>query len=191
MGPNTEGDAGTAERPELRPPPVDDSGHHGEQLAINPVIARLTRWLALGGGALMLVTIAVTLLSVIGRYGFNAPVPGDYEIVELVCAVGIFLFFPYAHATGSNIVVEFFTLGVSQRRRHAFDAVHEIIFAGVAALLAWRLSIGLVEKFHNGEATALVRVPFWWSYSLAVASMVLLSIVCLARLVALSRTLRA
>jgi TRAP-type C4-dicarboxylate transport system permease small subunit len=182
MAQRTEGDAETGERVLSRPPPTEDAGHHGDRLAINPVIVRLTQWLALAGGALMLASIAVTLLSVVGRYGFNAPVPGDYEIVELVCGVGIFLFFPYAHATGSNIVVEFFTLRVSRRRQRALDLVHEIVFAGVAALLAWRLSLGFAEKFLNGESTALVRIPFWWSYSFAVTSMTLLCIVCIARI---------
>jgi hypothetical protein len=41
-----------------------------------------------------------------------------------------------------------------------------------------------VQKFESGESTMLIRVPFWWSYSFAVASMVLLCVVCIARIVA-------
>jgi TRAP-type C4-dicarboxylate transport system permease small subunit len=155
-----------------------------DSLSINPAIERFTRWLAVGGGLLMMVAIVVTLVSVIGRYALGAPVPGDYELIELICAVGIFLFFPYAHATGSNIVVRFFTVHLAQRRRRALDLVHEFVFTAVAALLAWRLAIGLAEKFDTGESTMLIRVPFWWPYSFAVASMILLFVVCVARIVA-------
>jgi TRAP-type C4-dicarboxylate transport system permease small subunit len=178
------------ERATGRAPPTDDHGGHGERLPINPTIERFTRWLALGGGVITLVAIAITLVSVIGRYGFGAPVPGDYELVELVCAVGIFLFFPYAHATSSNIVVEFFTVRFPPRHKRVLDLIHDAIFTGVAALLAWRLSIGLMEKFHSGESTMLIRVPFWWSYSLAVAALILLCVVCIARVLAGIKALR-
>jgi TRAP-type C4-dicarboxylate transport system permease small subunit len=142
------------------------------------------------GGLVTLFAIAVTLVSIVGRYGFGEPVPGDYEMVELVCAVGIFLFFPYAHATSSNIVVEFFTVKLPVRQKRILDLFHDVVFALVAALLAWRLAIGLAHKFTNGESTMLIRIPFWWSYSFAVASMILLCLVCIARIVAGYKALR-
>jgi TRAP-type C4-dicarboxylate transport system permease small subunit len=177
-----------AERASGRAP----SAEFGEddRLAINPAIERLTRWLALAGGWLMLVAIVLTLISVTGRYAFNTPLPGDYESIEIICAVGIFLFFPYTHATNSNIVVRFFTAKLAQRYQRILDLLNDIVFTGVAALLAWRLAVGLGDKFHNGESTMLVRIPFWWSYSFAVASMVLLCIVCIARIAATVRALR-
>jgi len=179
-----------AERANSHAPPVDDHGALGERLTINPIIERFTRWLALAGGVIMLFAIAVTIVSVVGRYGFGAPVPGDYEMVELVCAVGVFLFFPYAHATSSNIVVEFFTVKLPVRYKRVLDLVHDVLFAAVAALIAWRLAIGLTQKFQSGESTMLIRIPFWWSYSFAVAAMIVLCIVCIARIFAGLRTLR-
>jgi len=177
-----------AERAQERTPPADE--YEGERLDINPLIERLTLWLALGGGALMLGAIAVTLISVAGRYGLNAPLPGDFELVEMIAALGIFFFFPYAHATNSNIVVRFFTDGMALRRKQILDLVHDVIFTAVAALIAWRLAIGLADKFHTGESTMLVRIPYWWSYGFAVASMILLCIVCIARLHAGVRAMR-
>jgi TRAP-type C4-dicarboxylate transport system permease small subunit len=172
-------------------PAADDLGGHGERLPINPAIESFTRWLALAGGLMTLAAIAATLVSVVGRYGFGAPLPGDYELVELLCAVGVFLFFPYAHATSSNIVVGFFTEALPTRGKRALDLVHDVIFVSVAALLAWRLGIGLAQKFQNGESTMLIRIPFWWSYSLAVFGLVVLCIVCVARVVAGFKALRS
>jgi TRAP-type C4-dicarboxylate transport system permease small subunit len=177
-----------AERAPARTPPAD--GHDGERLPISASIEQLTRWLALAGGALLMLTIAITLISVIGRYAFNAPLPGDYESVEMIAAVGVFLFFPYAHATNSNIVVRFFTDRLPPSTNGMLDLLHDVVFTAVAALLAWRLAIGLAEKLHSGESTMLVRIPLWWPYSFAVASMILLCVVCIARLVAGARALR-
>lgn len=146
------------------------------------IVERFTRWLAFAGGGLLLVAIALTLISVTGRYIFSQPLPGDYEIVEITCAIAIFLFFPYTHATNSNITAEFFTSGLSVLSKRALDLIHDVVFALVAALLTWRLSTGLAEKFSNGETSILVSIPLWIPYSFAVMSLALLTMVCLWRI---------
>lgn len=153
------------------------------ELAIGGVLGALTRGLAFVGGVFLVFAIAITLVSVGGRYLFGVPVPGDYELVELTCAIGVFLFFPYTHSVSGNITAEFFTAGLSALKRRLLDIANDLIFALVAMVLTWRLSEGLVEKFATGETSILIRIPLWWAYSVAVASMVLLSVVCLARVV--------
>lgn len=144
----------------------------------------MTRALALAGGALLAATIVITLVSVVGRYGFGMPVPGDYELVEITCAIGVFLFFPYTHAVNGNIAAEFFTATLSKRRQRILDTGNDIIFAAVGALLTWRLAHGLMDKIATGETSILIRIPLWWAYGFAVLSMALLTIVCLMRAVA-------
>lgn len=158
-----------------------DGGRHAGY-GIGGIVESVTRGLAIIGGGLLLVAIALTLVSVIGRYFFSQPLPGDYEIVEIVCAIGVFLFFPYTHATNNNITAEFFTSGLSEHAQRVLDAAHDVVFALVAALLTWRLSSGLADKFSNGETTILIGIPLWWAYSFAVLSMALLSAVCLWRI---------
>lgn len=153
-------------------------------------LLRVTRWLALAGGVLLLAAIGVTLASVGGRYAANAPVPGDYELVEIICAVAVFLFFPYTQSIGGNITAEFFTSGLPTRWKRSLDVVHDAIFTLIAAILAWRLGHGLSDKIANGDSTILIQIPFWWAYGFAVACMVLLTIVCLWRLVAGIQVLR-
>jgi TRAP-type C4-dicarboxylate transport system permease small subunit len=147
------------------------------------VMGALTWGLALVGGAFLLIAAAITLVSVIGRYGFGAPVPGDYELVEITCAVGVFLFFPYTHAVDGNITADFFTAGLAKEWQRVLDIGNDVIFTLVAMLLTWRLAAGLVDKFNSGASTVLIGIPLWWAYSVAVLSMFLLVIVCLIRVV--------
>jgi len=86
-------------------------------------LERATRALALAGGFLLVGVLLMTVTSVAGRYLFNAPIPGDYEITELVCGVAVFAFLPYCQLHHANIVVEFFTSRVSRRWKRALDAV--------------------------------------------------------------------
>ena len=151
--------------------------------SITRLTGAVTRALALVGGVFLLLAIAITLMSVIGRYAFGMPVPGDYELIEITCAVGVFLFFPYTQAVNGNIAAEFFTSGLSERWRRILDIGNDGIFTLVAMLLTWRLAAGLVEKFDSGASTVLIGIPFWWAYSVAVLSMFLLVVVCLIRVV--------
>ncbi len=148
------------------------------------MILRITRALALAGGALLLVAVGITIVSVSGRYLFGLPVPGDYELVEIVCAAGIFLFFPYTQATDGNIAAKFFTSAMPERHQRVLDVLNDVVFALVAAVLTWRLAYGLADKFSTGEATILIGIPLWWAYCFAVLSMGLLTIVCLWRIAA-------
>ena len=61
------------------------------------------------GGLLLIGVMAMTVISVLGRYLFNAPIPGDYEITELACGIAVFTFFARCHVKNANIVVGFFT----------------------------------------------------------------------------------
>ncbi len=147
---------------------------------------RLTRWLerlaravALVGGLLLVGVMAMTVVSVLGRYLFNAPVPGDYEITELAIGIAAFAFFPYCHITNANIVVELFTGRMPTRWKAALDAVHNITFAIVASLIAWRLFIGGMHKFDDGETTMFLGIPIHWAYFSAVLGAGLLSAVCI------------
>jgi TRAP-type C4-dicarboxylate transport system permease small subunit len=176
------------------PEPVRESVHGADAglvLGATPAggaLARLTSGLALVGGCFLLAAIALTLISVIGRYGFSSPVPGDYELVEITCAVGTFLFFPYTQAMNGNITAEFFTSALPRRWRRTLDVINDVIFAGVAGLLTWRVGHGLVDKFHSGDSSMMIHIPLWWAYSVAVAAMALLTLVCALRAVEGMRT---
>lgn len=174
-----------------RTQPSASFGHgHDTEIVLGGAIGTLTRGLALAGGLFLLLAVLITLVSVIGRYAFGEPVPGDYELVELTCAVGVFLFFPFTHAVSGNIAADFFTAGLSERHKRLLDLANDFVFLLVAVLLTWRLSDGLLEKFASGETTILIRIPLWWGYSVAVLAMALLSLVCLMRLVAGAGALR-
>ena len=139
---------------------------------------RVSRAAAMAGGLLLVGIMAMTVTSVIGRYAFNAPIPGDYEITELVCGVAVFAFFPYCHIRNGNIVVEFFTARLSPRRKTMLDTAHNFAFALVAGLITWRLFVGGMHKLADGETTLFLDIPIHWGYFPALLGAGLLTAVC-------------
>ena len=139
---------------------------------------RVSRTAAMAGGLLLIGVMAMTVISVVGRYAFNAPIPGDYEITELACGVAVFAFFPYCHMRNANIVVEFFTARLSPRRKTMLDTVHNFAFTVVAGLIAWRLFVGGLHKLADEETTLFLQIPIHWGYFPALLGAGLLTAVC-------------
>ena len=141
-------------------------------------LGRLVRGLALTGGILLVAVAGMTVASVLGRYLFGVPIPGDYELTELACGIAVFAFFPYCHMTQGNVVVDFFTSRLSRRYRTALDGLHSIAFTVMAALIAWRLFVGGMRKLEDGETTLFLEIPIYWTYFVALVTAGLLTTVC-------------
>lgn len=165
----------------------DDTDKEAGRIA-GGALERLSRGIALMGGILLVGVMLMTVVSVLGRYLFNAPIPGDYEITELACAMAVFAFFPYCQVRGGNIVVEFFTRKLGPRCKALLDAVHNGVFTVVACLISWRLFVGGMHKLTDGETTLFLGIPLHWAYFPALIGAVLLVVVCV---VTAYRSLRA
>ena len=160
--------------PELPSPvPYWADVYHGGGLLV-----RLAEAVALAGGLLLVGVMGMTVISVSGRYLFDAPIPGDYEITELACGIAVFAFFPYAHLRNANIVIHFFTRNMRWRHKAILDTVHSIVFAAVAALISWRLFVGGRLKLLDGETTVFLGIPLHWGYLPALIGAGMLTAIC-------------
>ena len=153
-------------------------GSHLVEYRFGVYFEHLTRTVAMAGGLLLIGVMAMTVISILGRYLFNAPIPGDYEMTELACGISVFAFFPYGHLKNANIVVEFFTARLHPRLKTALDTVHSFAFTAVAGLIAWRLFVGGMHKLRDGETTLFLGIPLHWGYFLALLGAGLLTAVC-------------
>src|SRR5690606_2512545 len=122
---------------------------------------------------------AVTVISVVGRVLFAAPVLGDAEIVELGCALAIFSFLPYCQLRGGNVVVDVFTTRASPRTRALLDAANGLVFTLVVVLLTWRLVVGSIDAISHNEFSMFLRIPLWWGYAGAILPMMVWGLACL------------
>ena len=73
---------------------------------LGAAIHMLCRGAAFGGGAVLIAIMALTVVSVVLREVTGRPIPGDYELVEMGCAIAIFAFLPYCQIIGGNVLVE-------------------------------------------------------------------------------------
>ena len=91
---------------------------------------RHTAWLfAILGALAALGAAAVTITSVLGRAFFTRPVQGDVEIMQFAIALAISLAIPWCQLRGANIIVDFFTQRLRQRRIQWLDSVGALLIA--------------------------------------------------------------
>ena len=50
--------------------------------------------LSLFGGSVLLFIVCISVMSICGRVFFSTPLMGDFELVEMGCAIAIFSFLP-------------------------------------------------------------------------------------------------
>lgn len=143
--------------------------------------------MALLGGLLLLVLIATTCLSIVGRMlntigntsfvetGFGSlaiflqkfvPINGDFELVEMGIALAIFMFLPWCQLNRRHAAVDVFTVRMFSARGNAFLLlIWEILFVGVLALITVRLYAGMGDRIAYNETTFLLQWPVWWAYA--------------------------
>jgi TRAP-type C4-dicarboxylate transport system permease small subunit len=120
-------------------------------------------WLdrALGAAAAVLLfgLMALTAADVVGRYIFNWPLRGAFEVTELLMLTLIFAGLPLASRADEHVTLDFIdmTLGAKGRLflRRLIDLVCGVIILG----LAWRVWIKADKIAAYADTTEVLRLP--------------------------------
>lgn len=102
---------------------------------------------------------AVTGLDVVGRYLFNAPLPGSYELVGLLLAVVVFAALPVATARREHVVVDVLDHLLPRRLVALQAGLTGLLAATALAALAWQLWLRGLRLAADNAATNLLAIP--------------------------------
>ena len=164
------------------------------------LLLTLSRWMAYLGGAMLLLLILLTCISVFGRLlnsglhsdfmeGFApglakwllglgiGPIYGDVELTEAGIAFAIFAFLPWCHLTGGHAAVDIFTNKLTPRAARFLHMAIAVVFGAVMVLIAVQLFAGMQSKMRSGQTTFLIEFPLWWAYALSMFGAVLAAVV--------------
>jgi len=141
-------------------------------------VHRLIEWWAVLGGVVMLVISLMTAWSAFTGWVFGKPMPGDFELTELLVAIGVFAFLPYCQLTDANVKADLFTSWAGPRLLAGFRLFAGLLATVIAVVLTWRTGAGLLDYREFVETTAILKIPIWWAYVPAVASLALLVVAC-------------
>ncbi len=156
----------------------------GKPLWARPIgLARsIIRLWALLGGLLLSAVVLLTAFSATMNLLFHAPVPGDFELVEMGVAVAVSAFLPYCQLTYANVTVDIFTAWAGPRLIAALSLLASVVAFAFAVILLWRMVLGMLSYMEYQEYTAIIGIPLWVAFPPFLLSLVLLAVAALITL---------
>jgi TRAP-type C4-dicarboxylate transport system permease small subunit len=145
---------------------------------VGRVLLTITRWFALVGGLVLCSMALLTTVSVTGRRFFDAPVTGDFELIAIGTGVCVFTFLPYCQLKRENVLVDFFMSRAPQRAKSFFDAIGNLAYTFIIAIMIWRMTLGGIDLYEADEMTLILEFTRWWTFPAAILCLILLLVVC-------------
>lgn len=154
---------------------------------VGRILEKVAKVLAYFGGTILAAVAGVTVASIIGRFFLFAglgPIKGDFEMVEMGCAVAVFAFLPYTQFKRGHVTVDLFIERLPDRAKAFLAFVGDFMLAVAAYVILWRLWLGFGEKLPYGsdalrgflgmgykpffaETSYELELPVWIPYGLS------------------------
>lgn len=146
---------------------------------IDQILSRASLVLAVAGGVMLCVVIAITCLSVLGRATGFGSVFGDVELTQAGVACAVFCFLPWCHMASGHASVDVFASRFPAAFSRVLVRITALAFAATMALIAVQLWAGMLSKAKSGQTTFLIEFPVWWAYAACLPGAVLAAAVAL------------
>lgn len=149
---------------------------------MNSTRTQSNSWLARGQGVyktllsgaaaiVMFLMMALTLVDVLGRYLFSAPVTGAFEVTELMLAAVIFLGLPLITAEDGHIAVDILDSALSDRVRAVQHWLISLINVLAFSIFSWMLWKHAFKVLRYEDTTAVLQIPYaWLSFLMAITT---------------------
>jgi len=132
----------------------------------NQKLVTLTRWelgldKALGflAAVVLMLLMIITFIDVLGRYLFSAPLPGAFELTEIMMAMLIFAGLPLVSRANQHVTVNLIVGILSPQTLHLQRLITQAIMAVVLAVMSWRMWIKAAEMLEQGDETSYLLLP--------------------------------
>ncbi|OOY19438.1 hypothetical protein BMI86_16740 [Thioclava sp. DLFJ5-1] len=125
--------------------------------------------------------ILVTCVDVVGRYLFNNPLTGAYEITQVLLGALVFVAMPLTTGKGGHVEVDLLMPLLPTAVRRALGRIGGVVAALVMGYFAWRLAILAEDQFHTQLATSGLGIKLWYFGVIGIVSFVASAVVALLR----------
>lgn len=144
------------------------------------LVERVIRWWTIVGVTVLIGLLGVVVVNVFGRM-VGRPVPGTYELVEVLGAIGIAGVLGYTAILGRHIGVDIFVRHLPQKAQGLLLRGVNLVSAAVLGIVAWRLLAIAQRSLEEKATTDILSVPLGWVYYFVGISFILTSLAFLIR----------
>jgi TRAP-type C4-dicarboxylate transport system permease small subunit len=119
----------------------------------------LSAKLAHVGALALFVMMCLTTADVIGRYLFNRPITGVFEVTEYLVLILIFSFIGYTQSKKGHVAVDLLLVKLPRRIRTFIEIVNHLICLLLMGLITWMGVQKALELKEVGEASPNLQIP--------------------------------
>ncbi len=111
------------------------------------------------GALALFVMMLLTTADVVGRYAFNSPILGAFELTEFLVLILIFSFLAYTQAEKTHVTVDLLVMLFPQRVQRYVDLFNHLVCLLLMALITWMGFQRALEMMEVGETSPNLAVP--------------------------------
>ncbi len=101
----------------------------------------------------------VTTVDVIGRYIFNKPLNGGFELTEMMLAALIYCGLPLVSQHREHIVIDTFDTFMSPKVKRALDVIAEIVCSLTLGGIGYLIFRRAARVADYGDTTSVLKLP--------------------------------
>jgi TRAP-type C4-dicarboxylate transport system permease small subunit len=144
------------------------------------LLAAMTRYANYGSALFLAAMMFITVADVVMRAGFNLPITGTYDLVQLFLVGTVFLSIPDVFLHDKNIVIDFVDHVFGARTIGALRLAANIIAVAFLAVLLWRMIPPALDsaKFHEVSPDLSIPMDVHWALMIAGIVMTIRAALC-------------
>ncbi|MFP4108937.1 MAG: TRAP transporter small permease subunit [Desulfonatronovibrio sp.] len=148
---------------------------------LEKIINALARRISQLGQAAMVLAMSVIVANIIMRALWN-PLPGSYELVEILGAMILSLGAAYCAVARGHVTVTLLVDKLSKRKQAAVDMLTSLISLIFISAIGWGLINYALSALKKGLETSTLSIPLYPVYLLVAAGLILLALTALVEL---------
>lgn len=128
-------------------------------------------------GVVLVALMCLTVADVVGRYFFNSPLNGVFDLTQFAVLIMTFLSFAYCGFRGAHVVIELLYDRIPERAQFIVRRLSNALGTVLFAAIAWRAVIQSFDVREFNEASQLLTIPYWPFYYVVAFGAALFAIV--------------
>ena len=126
---------------------------------IDKKMAWLSSTLSYLGAFSLFTMMCLTTVDVVGRYLFNRPITGAFELTEYLVLILIFSFIGYTQSQKGHVAVDILLPLLPQKLKKMTEVGNHLICLALMGLIAWMGVEKALELRVVGEASPNLHIP--------------------------------
>jgi len=105
--------------------------------------------------------MGLTVVDVVGRYAFNKPILGAFEMTEFMVLVVVFSFLAYAQSQNAHVTVDLLVDQFPRTGQKVVSLINHLCCLLLFVLITWKGYDKVIETLGGGDKPLNLPIPDW------------------------------